>query len=273
MEADMSWYQHPWVILKLENEFYGVATPYVMTMVAMPDIVDVPYKPSWSRGVVNLRGQVMPLVDLRLRLDMQSYISKIEGLVDMVQHREKDHHDWLNELESSVREKREFTLATDPHKCKFGQWYDKYRPVSLTETQLLQQFKDPHQRIHHISHQVRNLVAENNIEQALALIDQTRKGDFVIMQKLFGDFSKLMRELARTEIALVLEHNHKRVSVAVDAVDSVEMLAENTIEQLPEAVQQDENPLAPFVAKRKKTGHIVYLLDAHQLIAESSGTT
>ncbi len=216
MAEKETFYQHPWVILKLERELYGIATPYVQTMVAMPGITNVPYQPAWSRGVINLRGQVMPLVDLRLRLGMSSYLAKIEGLMEMVRHREEDHLNWLAELENSVREKREFTLTTDPHKCKFGQWYDHYKPASLTETQLLQQFDTPHRRIHGLAEKVRCLVAENKADEALAMIEKTRSGDFATMRNLFASFFKLMQELAKTEIAVVLANTNRRAAIAVD---------------------------------------------------------
>jgi chemotaxis signal transduction protein len=268
MDVNTSFYQHPWVILKLEHELYGIAAPHVQTMVAMPDITYVPHQASWNRGVINLRGQIIPLIDLRLRLGMPSFITKIEGLIDMVREREKDHLNWLTELESSVREKREFKLTTDPHKCKFGQWYDNYKPVTLTERQLFQEFDAPHRRIHGLAEKVRRLITENKADQALSMIEKTRDGDFAVMRNLFGKFLVLMQEQVRTEIALVLANqDQKLVAVAVDAIESVEMLADGSVEDMPQGLQHKENLFTPHVAKRKKRGDIVFLLDLNRLIA------
>lgn len=231
----------------------------------MPSITSVPYQPTWIRGVVNLRGQVMPLVDLRLRLGMPSYTARIKDLVGMVEQREKDHHNWLTELENSVKEKREFALTTDPHKCKFGQWYDHYKPISLYESQLLLQFDEPHRRIHNLAEKVCSLVADGKADQALAAIEKTRDGDFALMQKLFDDFRKLMHEQANTEIAAVLA-NMGHAALAVDAIESVEMLAEGSVEEMPEALRQEEKPLATHVAKRKKSDEMVYLIDPRRII-------
>jgi hypothetical protein len=41
--------------------------------------------------------------------------------------REQDHRNWLAELEACVREHRPFGMARDPHQCKFGLWYDRYK--------------------------------------------------------------------------------------------------------------------------------------------------
>lgn len=264
-------YEYPWVVLKLKEELYGVATPYVQAMVAMPEIVDVPRKPAWSRGVANLRGQVIPLVDLRLRLGMDSFLDRIEALVALMHQREEDHRNWILELENSVKENRDFTLATDPHLCKFGQWYDSYQPRSFTEAQFLKKFEMPHQCVHAIAQQVEVLRQQNRQEEAYALIRKTHDGDLAEMLRLFEQFRAMIKDVSKNEIALVLENLHKRVAVAVDSIESVEMLEKNSAEEMPETLQQSEAPLVQFVAKRKKTGEVLYLLDAHTVIEESFG--
>ena len=112
-------------------------------------------------------------------------------------------------------------------------------------------------------------MAENKGDEALAMIEKTRGGDFVTMRKLFESFLKLMQELTKTEIAMVLADPNQRIAVAVDAIESVEMLAEDSVQEMPDVPRQEGNALAPYVAKRKKTGDVVYLLDAHRFIAEA----
>ena len=82
---------------------------------------------------------------------MDSFLDKIENQITMLKEREKDHRNWLSELESSVKENRPFTLATDHHKCKFGQWYDSYVPKSYEESEFLKKFEMPHKRIHEVA--------------------------------------------------------------------------------------------------------------------------
>ena len=266
---DITLFEYPWVILKLKEEMYGLPTPYVQTMVAMPQVIDVPHKPSWSRGVVNLRGQVMPLIDLRRRLGMDSFVDNINDLVELMHAREQDHRNWLHELENSVKEDREFTLATDPHQCRFGQWYDSYKPRTPSEARFLQKFAKPHERIHGIAIHVQELRRQQKQSEARELIKQTHDGDLREMIRLFDQFRTMIREFRNTEIALVLENLHKRVALAADSIESVEVLEKDSAEEMPDALQQTENDLAQYVAKRKKTGEILYLLDAHGIIEEN----
>jgi len=266
---DDTFYEYPWVILRLKKEMYGVATPYVQTMVAMPTITDIPHQPSWNRGVVNLRGQVLALVDLRKRLGMDSFIDNIKELVDLMHQREQDHRNWLHELDSSVKENRDFSLATDPNKCKFGLWYNSYKPRTLTEEQFLKKFDIPHRRIHGIAEKVQDLRQQGNQHEALELIRITHDGELAQMIRLFEQFRQITKDLASKEIALVLENLHKRVAMAVDSIESVEMLEDNSAEEMPGALQQSDAPLARYIAKRKKTGEVLYLLDAHAIIEEN----
>ena len=54
----------------LEEEEYGIEILSVREIVGLLPVTPVPQTPAYVEGVVNLRGQVIPVVDLRLRFDM-----------------------------------------------------------------------------------------------------------------------------------------------------------------------------------------------------------
>lgn len=55
------------VVFELANEFYGVDIAHVDGIVKMQPITRVPHSPSFVEGVTNLRGSVLPVIDLRKR--------------------------------------------------------------------------------------------------------------------------------------------------------------------------------------------------------------
>ena len=61
-----------YLTFRLGNEDYGVEIRYVTEIVGMQKITEVPDMPVFVKGVVNLRGQVIPVLDMRLRFNMQS---------------------------------------------------------------------------------------------------------------------------------------------------------------------------------------------------------
>lgn len=54
----------------LANEEYGVGIGVVTEIVGMQRIMSVPDMPHYIKGVINLRGKVIPLMDARLRFGM-----------------------------------------------------------------------------------------------------------------------------------------------------------------------------------------------------------
>ncbi len=56
----------------LGQEEYGVEILKVREIIGMMDITSVPRTPDFVRGVINLRGKVIPVIDLRLKFGMEA---------------------------------------------------------------------------------------------------------------------------------------------------------------------------------------------------------
>lgn len=59
------------VVFGIGKEFYGVSIEAVHEIVRVPDITAVPDAPEFLEGVINLRGRIIPVVDLRKRLRLE----------------------------------------------------------------------------------------------------------------------------------------------------------------------------------------------------------
>ena len=55
----------------LAGEEYGIGILKIKEIIGMMSITSVPQTPSFVKGVINLRGKVIPVVDLRLRFGME----------------------------------------------------------------------------------------------------------------------------------------------------------------------------------------------------------
>lgn len=60
------------VVFKLAEEQYGVDISQVQEITKIAQITTVPRSPQFVQGVVNLRGEVIPVIDMRKRFDMES---------------------------------------------------------------------------------------------------------------------------------------------------------------------------------------------------------
>lgn len=55
----------------LGEEQYGIAIDKIKEIIAMMKVTNVPKTPEYIRGVINLRGSIIPVVDTRLRFAME----------------------------------------------------------------------------------------------------------------------------------------------------------------------------------------------------------
>jgi len=58
------------VVFSLANEHYGVKISAVESIIKLQSINSVPHAPDFVKGVTNLRGTVLPVIDLRKRFDL-----------------------------------------------------------------------------------------------------------------------------------------------------------------------------------------------------------
>ena len=54
----------------LNDEVYGIEILKVREIIGLMDVTSVPQTPDYMKGVINLRGKVIPVIDLRLKFSM-----------------------------------------------------------------------------------------------------------------------------------------------------------------------------------------------------------
>ncbi len=55
----------------LGNEEYGVGILKVREIIGIMEITSVPHTPTYIKGVINLRGRVIPVLELRVKFEME----------------------------------------------------------------------------------------------------------------------------------------------------------------------------------------------------------
>lgn len=58
------------VVFELAKEYYGVDIGKVQEIIRLQEITEVPRAPVFVEGVINLRGKITPVVDLRKRFGL-----------------------------------------------------------------------------------------------------------------------------------------------------------------------------------------------------------
>jgi len=71
-----------WVTFKLENEIYGINVMQVQEVLRYTEIAPVPGAPNYVIGIINLRGNVVTVIDTRVRFGlMPSEVSENSRIV------------------------------------------------------------------------------------------------------------------------------------------------------------------------------------------------
>ncbi len=60
----------------LENEAYGIAVLKVREIIRLQKITPVPQMPGFVKGVINLRGRVIPVIDLRIKFGLKAEVAE-----------------------------------------------------------------------------------------------------------------------------------------------------------------------------------------------------
>lgn len=256
----------PYVIAGVKDLQLAVSARYVQEITRTPRWHEVPNAPRYIRGVINLRGKVLPLVDLRLRLGLSSALEEVEAMIAMLTAREQDHVLWLQELLGAVNDGRPFILARDPTQCAFGKWYYSYKPEDIGFASVMCRLELPHRRIHTLADAVLKLAAQGDHVQARELIHRTEQSDLRAVIGLFEEARAAYRE-SQKEVAIVLSDGRKHLSLTVDNVASVEALAEDTVADAPAEMGGVNSDFLRKVAHRANGQGIVFLLDAEALLA------
>ena len=57
-----------WLTFFLDKQLFGVSITNVEQIVSMQPVTEVPEYPLFAKGIINLRGAIIPVIDLRVRM-------------------------------------------------------------------------------------------------------------------------------------------------------------------------------------------------------------
>lgn len=61
-----------YIVVKLDSEQYGIDIKYVDNIVRMQRITRIPKAQPYFKGVINLRGEIVPVMSLRLKFGLKA---------------------------------------------------------------------------------------------------------------------------------------------------------------------------------------------------------
>jgi len=72
METSEDTQKGKFLTFSVGKESYGIEIKFVTEIIGIQDITEVPELPNYVRGIINLRGKIIPVIDVRLRFRKES---------------------------------------------------------------------------------------------------------------------------------------------------------------------------------------------------------
>ena len=96
-----------YIVIKIGAEQFGIDIKYVDNIVRMQHITRVPKVANYLKGVINLRGEVIPVMSLRLKMELEEVPETKTTRIIILK---LEHHGTIGIIVDEVREV--VTLAT-----------------------------------------------------------------------------------------------------------------------------------------------------------------
>lgn len=91
MEANIaSTESKQYIVVNLGVEQYGIDIGYVDNIVRMQNITRVPKAPEYFKGVINLRGEIVPVMSLRKRFELEDDIYTDKSRIIILKSEQQD---------------------------------------------------------------------------------------------------------------------------------------------------------------------------------------
>lgn len=63
--------QNKYVTFKSGNEYFGLKIQYVNEIIVFQEITEIPESEDYIKGLINLRGKIIPVIDVRIRFKQE----------------------------------------------------------------------------------------------------------------------------------------------------------------------------------------------------------
>lgn len=103
----------PWIIFDLRHQLYAISTEMVTGISQIPYITSVAGAPPMFLGVCNIRGQVVPILDLKALLKIDDGAAEDEKILTALSYKSGGVGDYLKELRRCVESKEKFAVDSN----------------------------------------------------------------------------------------------------------------------------------------------------------------
>lgn len=72
LEVDEDTQKGKFLTFSVGNENYGIEIKFITEIIGIQEITEVPELPDYIKGIINLRGKIIPVIDVRIRFKKEA---------------------------------------------------------------------------------------------------------------------------------------------------------------------------------------------------------
>lgn len=217
----------------LNNDYLEVITFYVSDTQYATPVSEVRYIEQDKRKttrievdaklgaeVTTYQGKPVPIYDFASLMGCEAeYIVNLR-LMKTLKQQEKDHKEWMNALENSLRTGSEFSLAREPGDCEFGQWYSNFHATDEILADIVKDFEVPHRNIHSLANTLLTMAEAGNKDKAIKQLELERTRSLGKLIGLFNAARDRLENITRP-ILLYIDTEKKMIAVRLNAISDI----------------------------------------------------
>jgi len=205
------------------DELFAIDIANILSITQdLDNLVKTPVQSKGLTGVINYLGNPVAVYNFAEMLSIPSTRELKNELVDLLDAREKDHVDWVDALERSLKDGVPFEKARDPHMCAFGKWYDKFKTRDEALTEIMTHFDEPHKKIHALADELLGLKEKDKLNIALEKLHLARITTLNYLRKHFSHARDQIQDSLHTVVINITNDGSKPVvALKIDEIHEV----------------------------------------------------
>jgi len=259
--------EFPWLMFKLQENIFAINSKSIASIVHIDEKIKIkPSSDKFIRGTFKYLSKEIQLVDMRSLLSIDPIGVDYEKFCKMLDMRKNDHVTWVEELERCANNNLPFKLATDPHECAFGKWYDAFETDSNAVNFHMRMIEDPHKDLHKTAIEVLSCSKECDKcerEECLKTSLSKAKNKYMPMVVDLLEEAKHIFIDEFKEMIIVIACGNKGFGIIVDEVSSVEKL--DFLNKKSHEGITYETQIVQGVGKTRKSEKLVLLVDTEKI--------
>lgn len=202
------------------------------------DLTTIPTEDKSFLGVKDYVGTPTPVFDLGLIMNNIVTQQVNIDLVDTFAKGAREHAQWLNALEDSIKNDAPFGHEHSCHKCQFGAWYDNFSIEDEDLSSLLKRFDEPHRKLHGLADKLIGLKNSNQKDEALKILAVERAGTYMQLKRLFDDAQVQITESYKPIIVYTtVDGRTPYIGLLVDSVEDSVNIDDGEIKSLSKIME------------------------------------